>query len=226
MLSLLEIKDNLVKVEKKIVRACEEVNRKPSDIMVTLASKTMPRDLVLAVNALKSGLIFGENRAQELVEKWTPEITWHFIGRLQTNKVKYVAGKCALIQSLDSLKLAAEIDRQAEKHGIVQDCLLEINIAGDAAKGGIAPELACDFLADAAKFENVCIKGIMAVMPFLSKTELEPYYQKLYDLFKSLSEADEKIEILSAGMSHDYETAIKFGSNMLRLGTAVFGART
>jgi len=172
--------------------------------------------------------ILGENRAQEFLRHYDElkdeGFTWHFVGQLQTNKVKYVVGRCELIHPLDRVSLAKEIDRIAKQRNIVQDCLIEVNMGCEESKGGIAPEKLGEFIKELKQFRNIRIRGLMSIMPIGAQENL---YAELNRLFvrsaRSLGVArDDKFEILSCGMSDDYKTAIKHGSNLIRLGRALF----
>ena len=173
--------------------------------------------------------MLGENRVQELVDKYDERYTWHFIGRLQTNKVKYIVGKVALIHSLDRIELADEIEKQAKKHGIVQDCLVEVNMGGELSKGGVEPDKLFEFVDSLKNYEHLRILGIMSVLPNLEdKAALEGEYQKLQQLYQQLKakkQANLDVKYLSAGMTNDFEIALKYGSNMIRIGRLLFGER-
>lgn len=210
----------------KIRRAIDDCGRA---VTLVAASKTRPIDELKQLRALVPDIVFGENRVQELVGKYDDSLRWHFIGRLQTNKVKYIVDKVELIHSLDRLALAAEIDRQAEKIGKIQDCLVEVNVSGEIEKGGVAPEDLGDFLSALKPFEHVRVLGLMTVMPnIVEGEELDALYMKLAILFDSAKDerqANISMQYLSAGMSNDYCTALKYGANMLRIGRAIFGER-
>ena len=167
-------------------------------------------------------------RVQELLEKYTPDVRWHFIGQLQTNKVKYIVDKVELIHSVDRLSLLQEIDRQAKKHGKVQDILIEVNIGGEEKKGGVAPAEVIDFAKEVDKYPSVRLKGLMSVLPNVEKEALNAFYlqlSKLYDTLKQTKLNNADIRYLSAGMSNDYDVAVKYGANIVRLGRALFGER-
>lgn len=206
----------------------EESGRSRKDVLVIGASKTMPIERILFVRDNTDVKIFGENRVQELLEKYTPEVRWHFIGQLQTNKVKYIVDKVELIHSVDRLSLLQEIDRQAKKHGKVQDILIEVNIGGEEKKGGVAPAEVIDFAKEVDKYPSVRLKGLMSVLPNVEKDALNAFYlqlSKLYDTLKQTRLDNADIRYLSAGMSNDYDVAVKYGANIVRLGRALFGER-
>lgn len=212
----------------RLETALEESGRNVKDVLVIGASKTMPLERILFVRDNTDVKIFGENRVQELLEKYTPDVRWHFIGQLQTNKVKYIIDKVELIHSVDRLSLLQEIDRQAKKHGKVQDILIEVNIGGEEKKGGVAPEEVIDFAKEVDKYPSVRLKGLMSVLPNVEKDALNAFYlqlSKLYDTLKQTRLDNADIRYLSAGMSNDYDVAVKYGANIVRLGRALFGER-
>ena len=191
-------------------------------VTVVAASKTVPPE---KINMLPScGItIAGENRVQELLEKYDKVcgVEWHLIGALQTNKVKYIIDKVSLIHSLDRISLADEIDKQAKKRGIVANVLVEINTGREESKSGVMPENALEFMEYVASKPNLSLKGVMGVFPIDAPDELYIELKSISDKAKQLYGAD----ILSAGMSNDYLKAIRYGSNMVRIGSAIFGKR-
>lgn len=212
----------------RLETALEESGRSIKDVLVIGASKTMPLERILFVRDNTDVKIFGENRVQELLEKYTPDVRWHFIGQLQTNKVKYIVDKVELIHSVDRISLLQEIDRQAKKHGKVQDILIEVNIGGEEKKGGVAPAEVIDFAKEVDKYPSVRLKGLMSVLPNVEKEALDAFYlqlSKLYDTLKQTRLDNADIRYLSAGMSNDYDVAVKYGANIVRLGRALFGER-
>ena len=220
--------ENYKNAMSRLETALEESGRSRKDVLVIGASKTMPLDRILFVRDNTDVKIFGENRVQELLEKYTPDVRWHFIGQLQTNKVKYIVDKVELIHSVDRLSLLQEIDRQAKKHGKVQDILIEVNIGGEEKKGGVAPEEVIDFAKEVDKYPSVRLKGLMSVLPNVEKDALNAFYlqlSKLYDTLKQTKLDNADIRYLSAGMSNDYDVAVKYGANIVRLGRALFGER-
>lgn len=220
--------ENYKNAMSRLETALEESGRNMQDVLVIGASKTMPLERILFVRDNTDVKIFGENRVQELLEKYTPEVRWHFIGQLQTNKVKYIIDKVELIHSVDRLSLLQEIDRQAKKHGKVQDILIEVNIGGEEKKGGVAPEEVIDFAKEVDKYPSVRLKGLMSVLPNVEKDALDAFYlqlSKLYDTLKQTKLDNADIRYLSAGMSNDYDVAVKYGANIVRLGRALFGER-
>lgn len=220
--------ENYKNAMSRLETALEESGRSMKDVLVIGASKTMPLERILFVRDNTDVKIFGENRVQELLEKYTPEVRWHFIGQLQTNKVKYIVDKVELIHSVDRLSLLQEIDRQAKKHGKVQDILIEVNIGGEEKKGGVAPAEVIDFAKEVDKYPSVRLKGLMSVLPNVEKDALNAFYlqlSKLYDTLKQTRLDNADIRYLSAGMSNDYDVAVKYGANIVRLGRALFGER-
>lgn len=220
--------ENYKNAMSRLETALEESGRSRKDVLVIGASKTMPLERILFVRDNTDVKIFGENRVQELLEKYTPEVRWHFIGQLQTNKVKYIIDKVELIHSVDRLSLLQEIDRQAKKHGKVQDILIEVNIGGEEKKGGVAPAEVIDFAKEVDKYPSVRLKGLMSVLPNVEKEALNAFYlqlSKLYDTLKQTRLDNADIRYLSAGMSNDYDVAVKYGANIVRLGRALFGER-
>lgn len=220
--------ENYKNAMSRLETALEESGRSMQDVLVIGASKTMPLERILFVRDNTDVKIFGENRVQELLEKYTPDVRWHFIGQLQTNKVKYIVDKVELIHSVDRLSLLQEIDRQAKKHGKVQDILIEVNIGGEEKKGGVAPAEVIDFAKEVDKYPSVRLKGLMSVLPNVEKEALNAFYlqlNKLYDTLKQTRLDNADIRYLSAGMSNDYDVAVKYGANIVRLGRALFGER-
>lgn len=220
--------ENYKNAMSRLETALEESGRSIKDVLVIGASKTMPLERILFVRDNTDVKIFGENRVQELLEKYTPDVRWHFIGQLQTNKVKYIVDKVELIHSVDRLSLLQEIDRQAKKHGKVQDILIEVNIGGEEKKGGVAPAEVIDFAKEIDKYPSVRLKGLMSVLPNVEKDALNAFYlqlSKLYDTLKQTRLDNADIRYLSAGMSNDYDVAVKYGANIVRLGRALFGER-
>jgi len=220
--------ENYKNAMSRLETALEESGRSIKDVLVIGASKTMPLERILFVRDNTDVKIFGENRVQELLEKYTPDVRWHFIGQLQTNKVKYIIDKVELIHSVDRISLLQEIDRQAKKHGKVQDILIEVNIGGEEKKGGGAPAEVIDFAKEVDKYSSVRLKGLMSVLPNVEKEALNAFYlqlSKLYDTLKQTRLDNADIRYLSAGMSNDYDVAVKYGANIVRLGRALFGER-
>ncbi|MBQ7258271.1 MAG: YggS family pyridoxal phosphate-dependent enzyme [Abditibacteriota bacterium] len=220
-----DIKSNLDYIKDEIILACDKCGRDPKEITLIGVSKTKPVSLIN--EAIDLGLTdIGENYVQEVLEKINSlkPVNLHFIGHLQSNKAKQIVPHAHLIHSVDSLSLLKEIDKEALKNNKIQDILLEINISCEESKFGIKDCDIQEFLDKATSFKNIKIKGLMGMAPFLdNKEDTRPYFAKLRSLFDTLPE-DMRI-YLSMGMSGDFREAIYEGSNMIRIGTAIFGAR-
>ncbi len=228
----MDIEENIKAVREKINATAAASGRDPEDILLIGASKMNDADTVR--HAIASGLTAcGENRVQELQEKEAQNAyegaQLHFIGHLQRNKVKNVVGHVCLIHSVHSRELIEEIDRCAGKRDIVQDILLEINIANEESKSGFHADETAQVLEFCGNFSHVRVRGLMAIPPVcLSGEDNRPYFQSMYKLFVDNCEKkydNVVMDFLSMGMSGDYETAIACGANMVRLGTAIFGER-
>ena len=228
----MSIAENIAQVRANIARAAEQAGRDPAGILLIGATKT--NDASRVREAVAAGLTAcGENRVQELLEKNAQGAyagsELHFIGTLQRNKVKHLVGLVRLIHSVDSVELMREIDRQAQKRGIIQDILLEVNAAGELSKSGFAPEELPQMLAAAAEFPALRVRGLMTIPPICrSAGENLPYFLLLKQLFVDNGEKkydNVRMDFLSMGMSGDYEAAISCGANMVRVGTAIFGQR-
>lgn len=227
----MEIKGNLEKVEKNINQACLEVNRNRSDIKLIAVSKTKP--ISMLEEAYNCGIRdFGENKVQEIMEKYPAlpkDIRWHMIGHLQTNKVKYIVDKVCLIHSVDSIKLANEISKEALKKNIKVDILLEVNVGNEATKYGFKMSEVKEAYETISKLPAIEIKGLMTVAPIVNDAvENAPIFRNLKKLLVDINsqKTDNKyMEILSMGMTDDYVVAIKEGATMVRVGTGIFGQR-
>lgn len=225
------LKNNLFDVEKRILKACERSGRKREDITLIAVSKTKPLEDVEQVK--NCGIIeFGENKVQELVDKFehiSSPVHWHMIGHLQRNKVKYLMGKVVLIHSVDSLRLAEQIDKESKKADCVTDILVEVNIAREESKFGLFKEDVVPFLEQISKLKHIHVRGFMTSAPFVTDPEENRiYFQELFQLFvdirrKNIDNID--MDILSMGMTNDFEVAIEEGATMVRIGTAIFGNR-
>ncbi len=228
----MSIAENIAAIRGKMNAAAITAGRDPKDILLCAATKMNNADAVR--QAIAAGVnCCGENRVQELTQKLSENAyvgaPVHFIGHLQTNKVKQVVGKVDLIQSVDSEHLAAAIQAQAAKIGIVQDILLEVNIAGEDSKSGFSVPALYGFLENTAQFPNIRIRGLMAIPPITqNSTDNHKFFQEMYNLSVDITAKkydNVLVDILSMGMSGDYVDAIACGSTMVRLGTAIFGAR-
>ncbi|CDD51814.1 putative uncharacterized protein [Firmicutes bacterium CAG:308] len=203
----------------------EMINKlKNMNVNIVAVSKYHTKEEIDAV--AKEGLItFGENRVQEFLEKYNPKYKWHIIGHLQTNKVKYIIGKVEMIESLDSIKLAKEIEKQAAKHDVIQNVLVQIKISKDELKTGLPIEETDSFLKEVSTYPHIKLKGFMCVASHTDNIQLiEEEFSMMNDLYKNYKDLYQ-LDTLSMGMSNDYELAIKHGSNTVRIGSAIFGAR-
>jgi pyridoxal phosphate enzyme (YggS family) len=225
------IAENLTTVMDRCASAAKRAGRDPLSIKLVVVTKTV--DIERIREAVAAGaLILGENRVQEAkekIEKLGPIASWHLIGHLQTNKAKYAVKLFYLIHSVDSLELAKEIDKQAAKIGKVQDVLVEVSIAGEETKAGVALEDAVALIKGAARLKNISMKGLMTMPPFSYNPEdSRPYFKKLRKLSESIAKEHipgVSLKELSMGMSGDFEVAIEEGATMVRVGTAIFGER-
>jgi len=227
----MSIKDNISEIKDKIETAHSSSNRQEK---VTLMAVTKMHGVDEILEAIDSGIdVIGENKAQELLEKYpylVGKCKMHFIGHLQTNKVKQIIDKVDCIQSVDSLKLASEIDKCAAAINKVMDVLVEINIGKEENKYGVYYEDAEKFVLELAKLNNIKVKGFMCVLPISASEGYDKniLFERMWQLFVDIR--DKKydnidVELLSMGMSGDYESAILHGSNLVRVGTSIFGAR-
>ena len=225
------IRENIASIRAQIDAAARETGRTGADITLVGASKM--NGAAACQEAIAAGIdALGENRVQEMTAKLAEDAyrgaPLHFIGHLQRNKVKQVVGKAALIQSIGSPELLAEVDRQAEKLGIVQDILLEVNIGGEEAKSGFAPDAVEQAAAQAKTLAHVRVRGLMTIPPAdATREENMAYFAKVRALYVDISRKmyDNGLEYLSMGMSGDFADAIRAGANMVRVGSAIFGAR-
>ena len=225
------ITENLKDVEARVCAACERSGRKREDVTLIAVSKTKPVEMLQEIYG-EGVRDFGENKVQELcdkIEQLPSDIRWHMIGHLQRNKVKYIVGKVALIHSVDTYRLAEEINIQAKKRGIIVPILVEVNIAGEKTKFGTTAEDAMLLVEEISKLENVRIKGLMTIAPFVENPEDNRlYFRKIKQLSVDITNKNidnVSMEILSMGMTGDYEVAIEEGATMVRVGTGIFGAR-
>ncbi len=227
-----EIKSCIEKIKSEMVESAAKspYGQKPR---LLLATKTRSAEEINYAISLGCNLI-GENRVQELLEKYNNlnknDAEIHFIGALQTNKVKYIIDKVDMIHSLDRISLAKEIDRQAKKHGKVMNVLCEVNIGGEESKSGVHPDQVINFLKEISSFDNIRVCGLMAIPPILTTNSTQKeYFQKIMDLYIDISAKkidNISMSVLSIGMSSDYGLAIECGSTLVRVGTAAFGVRT
>ena len=225
------VKENLAEVEKRVLAACERAGRDPKEVTLIAVSKTKPIEMI--EEAIEYGKKeFGENKAQEMKQKYEAlpkDIIWHFIGHLQTNKVKYVVGRASLIHSVDSLHLAEAIEKESAKKNLVTDILVEVNVAGEKSKFGLNTDETEELVRNIAKLPHIRIRGLMTIAPYVDDPE------ENRQIFRSLKELSVDIQsknidnvlmdILSMGMTNDYEVAIEEGATHVRVGTGIFGER-
>ncbi len=226
----MSIKENLDLINEKITIAAEKSGRKREDVLLLAVSKTV--DVPRIKEAVDLGLVdLGENKPQEINWKYfeIENVRWHQIGHLQTNKVKYIIDKVCLIHSVDSLKLAEEISKRAKAKDITMDVLVEINIAGEEAKSGVPLSKAEELAVEISKLDNIRVKGLMTVAPFVENPEdNREYFKQMKKLFVDIKEKNYNnidMQYLSMGMTNDYEIAVEEGANIVRIGTGLFGAR-
>ncbi len=225
------IKENLKIVEENILAACKRAGRSRDEVTLIAVSKTKPVEMLR--EAIEYGMVdFGENKVQEMCDKIdviSEKLNWHMIGHLQRNKVKYIVDKSYLIHSVDSLRLAEQINAEAQKKNVVCDILLEVNIANEESKFGLSSEEVPELLAKIKNMKNVRVKGLMTIAPFVDNPEdNREHFRNLHKLFIDMREQTSdniSMEVLSMGMTGDYEVAIEEGATMVRVGTGIFGAR-
>ena len=227
----MSIAENIAQVRERIARAAQDAGRSPAEITLVGASKM--NAAAACREAIAAGIdALGENRVQEMTQKLSEHAydgaPLHFIGHLQRNKVKMVVGKVDVIESVGSEELLRLIDAQAEKLGIVQDILLEVNIGGEDAKSGFAPEAVAGAAESAAALRHVRLRGLMCIPPVAEEEHGSiPYFEKVRALYVDINEKlyHNRFDMLSMGMSGDYEDAVRCGATIVRVGTAIFGAR-
>ena len=225
------ILDNIKQVEENIIKSCEKVGRDPKEVTLIAVSKTKPYTAI--EEALPSGVLdYGENKVQELTEKYEilpKEIRWHMIGHLQRNKVKYLVGKVELIHSVDSLRLANQIETEFAKKNEIASILIEVNMANEESKFGITSETTEQLVREISKLDHVRIKGLMTIAPYTDNPETNrEYFRNMKKLSVDITEKNidnVSMNVLSMGMTGDYQVAIEEGATMVRVGTGIFGAR-
>ena len=231
MADKVKLEENLKNVEENIMAACKRAGRDRSEITLIAVSKTKPVDMLQEV--YDQGIReIGENKVQELCDKievLPGDIHWHMIGHLQTNKVKYLVGKTALIHSVDSLHLAQEIEKQAAKQEVIVPILVEVNIAEEKSKFGIHKEEAFELVKSIALLPHLRIQGLMTIAPFVEDPEDNRlYFRQIHQLSVDIKEQNidnVRMDVLSMGMTGDYTVAIEEGATMVRVGTGIFGER-
>ena len=225
------ITENLQDVEKRIAAACERSGRKREEVTLVSVSKTKPVEMLQ--EAYEAGSrYFGENKVQELVDKYEvmpKDIHWQMIGHLQRNKVKCIVDKVDMIHSVDSIRLAEEIDKEAAKKGVIVNVLLEVNMAKEDTKFGLMPEDVMDFVDEIVRFQNIRVQGLMTIAPFVENPEENrKHFANLKKLSVDIAKKrvnNVNMSVLSMGMTNDFEVAIEEGATMVRVGTAIFGRR-
>ena len=225
------IVENIKQVEENIKQACEKVGRNPEEVTLIAVSKTKPYTAI--EEALPSGILdYGENKVQELCDKFDilpKNIRWHMIGHLQRNKVKYIVDKVYLIHSVDSLRLAEEISKEAAKKNVDVNILVEVNVAGEETKFGTGCEEAKQLVRDIAQLPHVHIQGLMTIAPYVENSEENRiYFQQLKKLSVDISSENidnVSMKVLSMGMTGDYAVAVSEGATYVRVGTGIFGER-
>ena len=225
------LKENRANVEKNIEQACKNAGRSRDEVTLIAVSKTKPVEMLQEIYD-ENIRDFGENKVQELcskMEQLPSDIRWHMIGHLQRNKVKYIVGKVELIHSVDTYRLAEEINIQAKKQNVIVPILVEVNIAHEESKFGISAEDAILLVEEISKLENIRIKGLMTIAPYVENPEDNRlYFRKIKQLSVDITNKNIDnvfMEILSMGMTGDYMVAIEEGATMVRVGTGIFGER-
>ena len=225
------VAENYREVDRKVCEACARAGRDRSEVTLIAVSKTKPVEMIR--EAMEAGAnVFGENKVQELCDKYEQlpkNLHWHLIGHLQRNKVKYIVGKTDLIHSVDSLRLAEEISKEAAKKGTDERILIEVNVAGEETKFGVAPEEVEELIRKIAPFEGIEVQGLMTIAPFVTNPEENrQYFNRLKQLSVDISHKNIdniNMNVLSMGMTGDYEVAIEEGASFVRVGTGIFGER-
>jgi len=225
------LKEQLLNVESEITKACERSGRNRNEVTLIAVSKTKPVETLR--EAYDLGVrVFGENKVQELIDKYEVlpnDIKWHMIGHLQRNKVKYIIDKVKCIHSVESLRLAETIEKEASKHDRIIDILVEVNVAGEDSKFGLSPEEVPSFVEEISKFTHLRIKGLMTIAPFVDNPEENrPVFKALKKLSVDIAAKNidnVSMNVLSMGMTNDYQIAIEEGATMVRVGTGIFGER-
>mgnify|MGYP000774172580 CR=1 FL=1 len=226
------LKENYEKVKENIVRACEKAGRSPEDVTLIAVSKTKPLSDIEELLSDTDAVDFGENKVQELVDKYenvSRPVNWHMIGHLQTNKVKYIVDKVCMIHSVDSLNLAKTIEKEAAKHDVTVNILIEVNVAQEETKFGIREDEVYALIDAIKDMPHVHVMGLMTIAPFVENPEEN---REVFRTLKKLSVDiaakninNVRMAILSMGMTGDYEVAVEEGATLVRVGTGVFGER-
>lgn len=225
-----ELIANLAEVRRRIQEAAERAGRSAGEIQLVAVTKTVEVDKIKQI--IGQGVkVLGENRVQEMLSKMPQlpgDIQWHMIGHLQRNKVKYIVGRVSMIQSLDRWSLAEEIQKRAEKKDVAVPVLVQVNLAGEDTKFGLAGNEVLDFLTDVARLDKIRVKGLMTIAPYVQDPEeVRPVFREMRHLADNLRGKipGVSMDYLSMGMTNDFEVAIEEGANMVRIGSALFGPR-
>ena len=235
MVTMSDLANNIQSIKKRIQDAAIRTGRTPKEVKLVAVTKTVEPDIIKEA-IVHDILCVGENKVQEIERKYPSfdydqykHIAWHMIGNLQTNKVKYIIDKVSMIHSVDRYKLAAEINKQAQKINKVVDVLVQVNISGEQSKFGISPEKCEELVREISLLEHVKVRGLMTMAPFTKESEkARPVFQKLKHLSIDIIEKNIdniSMEYLSMGMTGDFEVAIEEGANIVRIGTGIFGKR-
>ncbi len=226
------ISDNYAYIKNHIIEICKGIGRDPDEVTLIAVSKTKPVDALS--EAFDAGARdFGENKVQELTEKMdffaNARINWHMIGHLQKNKVKYIIGRVSMIHSVDSIELLQKIDSISKDRQVITDVLIEVNVGDEESKFGLKLDEVEDFISSASELSNIRIRGLMTVAPYVENPEdnriLFRSLKLMLDKLKKKAQNNAPCDVLSMGMTNDYEIAIEEGSTMVRVGTAIFGER-
>lgn len=222
-----EISENIRRIRYNVEDAKAKYRKSGETVKIMAVTKTVPYERVNA--AVNEGItLLGENRVQEYLEKkdlYDPKAEVNFIGHLQSNKVKYIIDSVTMIHSVDSLKLASEIDRYAAKAKKNMDILIEVNIGGEESKSGILPDRLEELLSSVSELKNIRVKGLMSIPPVGKSEESFEKLQGIFSDLKSVRYKNADMDILSMGMSSDYVSAVRYGSNIVRIGSGIFGSR-
>ena len=228
----MSISSNIEQIHQQIAAACARCGRDPRTVRLVAVSKTKPAAMVEEA-AAAGQLLFGESYVQEFtakVEEVRSPVEWHFIGGLQSNKVKYLRGKVSLIHSVDRLSLAREVDRQWARLGKRADVLIQVNLGAEESKSGSAEEETLDLVREVSQLPHLRIRGLMAIPPYMEDREgVRPYFRRLRGLAEEIAGREMpgvEMAELSMGMSHDFEVAVEEGATLVRVGTAIFGERS
>lgn len=222
----MSVVDNIKTVQEKINDAAKRAGRNPNEIQLVAVSKTFPMDIIKTVYN-NGQTIFGESYVQEFLKKQEelPEINWHFIGQLQSNKVKYIVNKVSLLHSLDRPSLAKEIGKRYTAQNLSLDALIQVNIGSETQKGGVEPSNLFRFMDSVIQMSGINIKGLMCIHPYDEPEKCRKYFVKMHNLFEKAKTEGYPMEQLSMGMSSDYVQAVEEGSTLVRVGSAIFGHR-